>query len=239
MKTLAGPDGEPLPVDWVKSDSIVEATVCTLSGQAPMAGVPTRKDLFVRGAVPTRRCGDLTTEQRAEVQSALDTLRLYPNRFFDDGRARLTQLANISRTRATTPTRGPAVSTPPRSAPDLLATPTPADEQETPDIEGAEPTAAPTPRVVERQQETPVADAQAGGNLVMAPNIIGLPEGEAQSQIRAAGLATAPPVYQTQADMPPGVDITSVPVGAVISASPLPGARIERGTVVTIAVRKE
>jgi hypothetical protein len=55
--------------------------------------------------------------------------------------------------------------------------------------------------------------------------------------LRAAGLATARPIYQRQKDMPPGVSVTMVPVGHVLSINPTFGTRVERGTVVIIAVR--
>lgn len=72
--------------------------------------------------------------------------------------------------------------------------------------------------------------------MVAVPNVFGLSEAEAQRRIRAAGLAVRT-VYQRQKDMPPGVSVTIVPVGSVLSATPTYGTTVERGTVIVIAVR--
>jgi hypothetical protein len=95
------------------------------------------------------------------------------------------------------------------------------------------PAATPTPA-----RSAPAATpTRATAGLVAIPNVFGLPEAEAQRRIRAAGLATARPIYQRQKDMPPNVNINIVPVGAVLSATPTYGTMVEKGTVVTIAVR--
>jgi len=78
------------------------------------------------------------------------------------------------------------------------------------------------------------------GDKVVVPNLFGLPEAQAQSAIRTAGLATTFVNYQGPEDVPPesrwvfGV----VPVGSVISQDPPAGRLVDRGTVVRIAVRK-
>lgn len=241
FKTLAGPDGQPIPPEWTKPAGIVEAEVCTLSGKLASGGDSKVKSIFARNTVPTRRCGELMPEEMTELQEALQTLRRLPDRFFPDGRTKLLQLSGIARPvgRGAAPAFG--VPTPSLEAP----TAAPGGANPPPDAPGAEPTAR-LPEIVPRREPTaaptPRPPAQptpipAVANVVAVPNVFGLPEAEAQRRIRAAGLATAPPVYQKQKDMPPGVRVNIVPVGAVLSASPTYGTMVERGTVVTIAVR--
>ena len=246
-KTLAGPDGEPLPTNWTRPAGIVEASVCALSGKLPGSGSPTIRDIFAKGTVPTKQCGDFSQEEMKELQEALDALRRYPDRFFPDGRSRLSQLAGIARVGAprftppqlkpaatprasgavTNSASAPTVSIPTR-APAVAQRDQPAvaqrDQSPAPTAAQAQPTARPSP---------PAPPSVA----VEVPDVFGLPEDEAQRQIRAAGLATAPPVRQRQADLPPGARVDVVPVGHVLSATPNYGAPVRRGAIVTIAVR--
>ncbi|MCC6627541.1 MAG: transglycosylase domain-containing protein [Chloroflexi bacterium] len=238
-KTLAGRDGKPLPEDWARPASIVEATVCTIDGRLAPSGV---KAIFPRNAAPTRRCGELTPDDMKELQEGLQALRQMPDRFFEDGRSKMYQLSGIARTGTTRPSL-PGLAVPTLPAADPLA-PTPAptvvgdgpagDEDEDEPATTATPGSRPPPAA-----STPAArptQAPARVTTVAVPNVFGLSEAEAQRRIRAAGLAVRT-VYQRQKDMPPGVSVTIVPVGSVLSATPTYGTAVERGTVIVIAVR--
>ena len=77
------------------------------------------------------------------------------------------------------------------------------------------------------------------GDRVQVPDLIGLTLEEAQQALEAVGLQLGFVNYQTQEDMPPGVDIAQFPVGTVISSLPVKGTWVSRGSVVHIAIRKE
>ena len=67
------------------------------------------------------------------------------------------------------------------------------------------------------------------GDVVVVPKLVGLPEGEAQAAIKAAGLT---PTFANHSGHDP-----SVPVGAVESQQPVAGTVVPRGTTVYINVR--
>jgi eukaryotic-like serine/threonine-protein kinase len=68
----------------------------------------------------------------------------------------------------------------------------------------------------------------SGREKVPVPDVVGLPEAEAQDKIVKAGLAKTWANYQ---------DFTFVPPGHVLSQDPKPGTMVEKGTTVFIAVR--
>ncbi len=93
-----------------------------------------------------------------------------------------------------------------------------------------EPTPTPTP------EPTPVPIPP---NMTRVPDVFGLPEETALRMIREAGLVVGSVNYQTQKDMPPGVNINIVPPRHVLSVTPTYGTVLPRGSVVFVAVRKE
>ena len=270
FNTMAGPDGLPLPKDWTRPAGIVVADVCTVGGKIALRGQAAVRGMFARGSVPVNRCGEVTPDEMAELQDAMQTLRRLPDRFFPDGRTKLQQLFGMARVVAA-PRPTPASPAEPWSMPAALDLPTPTPtlaptavpvpptatpaparapaQPAAPSGGGANPVRAvaptptppPPPQVVAPRREVPPTPTppppRVVTTLVAVPNVVGLPEEEAQRRLRAAGLATAPPVYQRQRDLPAGVRIDAVPVGAVLSTSPAAGAQVERGTVITIAVR--
>jgi eukaryotic-like serine/threonine-protein kinase len=76
------------------------------------------------------------------------------------------------------------------------------------------------------------------GDKVKVPDVFGMQEAQAQQALKDAGLQTVAPNYQTQKDMPDGVNINIVKPGAVLSASPDFNTWVDRGTAVHLAVRK-
>ncbi len=115
-------------------------------------------------------------------------------------------------------------------------------------VVGASPTPTPVP-----QPEHPVIPGIGQGPTHLAgldpnafvlpdgrirtPDLIDLPEDEAQRVITAVGLQTTYVNYQGPGDIPPAA-LNSVPVGHVLSQIPQPGTAVPRGTTVFIAVRK-
>jgi serine/threonine-protein kinase len=79
------------------------------------------------------------------------------------------------------------------------------------------------------QPGSQVALTVSAGNKIAAPNVVGLPEAQAQAAIRAAGLATT---FANRSGTSP-----TVQVGQVESQNPQPGALVPPGTVVYINVR--
>ncbi len=93
-----------------------------------------------------------------------------------------------------------------------------------------EPTPTPTP--------TPTPEPLPAG-WTRVPDVFAMPEQQALKMIRDAGLVVGGVNYQTQKDMPPGVDIRIVPPGHVLSVTPTYGTLLPRGSTVYVAVRKE
>lgn len=118
-------------------------------------------------------------------------------------------------------------------------------------------TATPTPTSTPLAQATPAVPTGSGGGSspthlaglnpsafvlpngqIRTPNLVGLPEAEAQQVITAVGLMTTYANYQGPGDVPAAA-LNAVPVGDVLSQNPSPGAAVPRGTTVYIAVRKQ
>jgi len=91
----------------------------------------------------------------------------------------------------------------------------------------------PTPRPAETPTPQP-----ANSNIVVVPQLVGLPEGVAQQEITNAGLATTYVNEQTINQVVDRALFQSIQPGHVLSQSPLPDSRVPRGTTVYLAVRK-
>jgi hypothetical protein len=79
------------------------------------------------------------------------------------------------------------------------------------------------------------------GNRAWTPNVVGLPEAEARKRIEDAGLTNTYTNYQTEADIPEAnrAVFRATAAGSVLSASPLAGTEVLKGSPVRIAVRKQ
>ena len=73
---------------------------------------------------------------------------------------------------------------------------------------------------------------------IRVPDLVGLPEAEAQARIAAVGLMTSYVNYQGRDDVPEDI-LERVPVGHALSQKPAPGTALPEGAKVLIAVRKE
>ncbi|MCL5959835.1 MAG: PBP1A family penicillin-binding protein [Chloroflexi bacterium] len=99
------------------------------------------------------------------------------------------------------------------------------------------PLESPSPRYPTPQAPFPVTTPQPGSKTVIVPSVAGLDEAEARARIEAAGLNNTYPNYQGPGDVPTQV-FESVAPGCVLSQTPQPGTKVQRGTTVYLAVRK-
>jgi LCP family protein required for cell wall assembly len=99
----------------------------------------------------------------------------------------------------------------------------------------ATPTQAPIPTPAPRATAIPVPGQP---NLVVVPQLVGLPAAEAQQVINESGLMTTYVNYQTIDQVADHRFFLSIPVGHVLSQQPPPGTRVTRDTKIAIAIRK-
>lgn len=92
----------------------------------------------------------------------------------------------------------------------------------------APPTATPMPSI---------ASYQMADGRIRVPSLIGMPESGAQSLINGIGLRNTYVNYQGKGDVSAAA-LARVGVGSVLSQNPAPGAIVERGTIIYLAVRK-
>lgn len=72
-KTLLGPDGQPIPVEFQRPPGIVEVQVCAATGKLPIRGVRTVTELSVRDGPPRLRCNQASEYELRELRAALAT----------------------------------------------------------------------------------------------------------------------------------------------------------------------
>jgi hypothetical protein len=97
--------------------------------------------------------------------------------------------------------------------------------------------AGPPPSSVDRLAGLNPGSFVLADGRIRTPNLVGVPEGEAQQVLIAVGLMTTYVNYQGPSDVPAAV-LNSVSVGAVLSQNPAPGTAVGRGATVYLAVRK-
>jgi membrane peptidoglycan carboxypeptidase len=71
---LNGPDGNPLPQQFPRPDEVYDGSVCVATGNQDTAGFESRKELLVRDSGPYLPCDQLSAEQQAELNSAVNSL---------------------------------------------------------------------------------------------------------------------------------------------------------------------
>ncbi|MCM8745394.1 transglycosylase domain-containing protein [Thermomicrobium sp. CFH 73360] len=72
-KTLLGPDGQPIPVEFQRPPGIVEVQVCAATGKRPIRGARTVTELSVRDGPPRLRCNQASEYELRELRAALAT----------------------------------------------------------------------------------------------------------------------------------------------------------------------
>ena len=102
----------------------------------------------------------------------------------------------------------------------------------------ATPTATPSPIPPTATPSPHPYDYRQPDGRIRIPNLVGLPEDDAQRLITDAGLMTTYVNYQGPGDIPDH-DLSTVPVGHVLSQMPASDAAVSPGTMVYIAVRRD
>ena len=216
---------------FVRPASIEEIELCVATGGLPVVRADTHVEVVDGRRRPALRCDQLTTTQFSELQSALQEVSLGHAEFAPGA---VDSILNYSLMVG----GGMGVPDDPiEPTPTPTPTPTPSPTPTTPPTPTPRPTATPIPSP-SPGQGTPTPD-DGDEDRVSVPNLFGADEGAAAGIIEDAGLSVAGVVYITQADLPPGVDITVVEVGQVFFQSPAPGTLVSEGAGVTIAVREE
>jgi LCP family protein required for cell wall assembly len=109
---------------------------------------------------------------------------------------------------------------------------------ETPVVITTTDTIQPTPITTRVSQPvTPIPVANNSG-MVVVPNLVGLPEAEAQRLINQSDLMTTYVNYQTANQVADHAYFLSIAPGSVLSQLPPAGSRVPRGTRIALAVRK-
>lgn len=109
-------------------------------------------------------------------------------------------------------------------------------------VEGAVPTSTP-PSVLPTSVPVPAhatpIKVSGNPNEVIVPNLIGLPEAQAQRVINDSDLMTTYVNYQTDNEVADHKFFLSIAPGAVLSQSPRAGTKVPPGTRIALAVRKQ
>jgi membrane peptidoglycan carboxypeptidase len=72
---LVGPDGNPMPEDFPRPSDVYEGSVCASTGNQATPGYESKQEILVRGGGPYLACDQLSAEQDAELNAAVDALR--------------------------------------------------------------------------------------------------------------------------------------------------------------------
>ena len=222
--TLRGAFDEPISRTFEIPDGLISIDVCASTGGLARPGDEAVTVFVDRSARPSVRCDQLTTRERLDLQAALQAL--------SDGDAALTGEARDSiLAYAEAVGGGVGVSDDAREA---TATPTGTVEPT------ATPTALPLPtaRPTSTSPPTPTpSPSPTPDALVRVPNVNSLTLARAREVLDDNNLTVREVVFITQADLPPGLDITIVDIGEVYFQTPAPGELVPAGSGVTLAVR--
>lgn len=238
---LATPGGSSIDSAFARPDDIIEIDVCTATGKLPIDGESSYREVMTKRHKPAVRCDQLTQREADELRKALDDLIVNGDRYTEAGVESLLRYAEAVGGGVGIP--DDPVEPTPTPSPTPTPTPTPVPASPTPTPVPRPPTPPPvatvTPTIpgnIPTPTPTPVAP---GPTLVAVPSLFGLSEGAAADAIASVGLALGGISYVSQADLPPGIDITVVGVGQVILQSPAPGLQLPAGSPISIFVRAE
>ena len=234
--TLGGVRESPRSTAFEAPEGLIPIDVCSATGGLARPSDTSETILVDLNARPAIRCDQLTSSEWQNLQRALEALGDSNGSFTEEARQSILTYAS---------TVGGGIGVPDNAR---EATPTPTG------------TAAPTPTPTERPEPTPRPTSTAfptatpepsptstdddddgestPGDFVRVPNVNSLTLSEAESAIEDRGLEVGDVVYLTQADLPPGLDITIVDVGEVYFQSPAPGELAPPGSVVSLAIRE-
>ena len=72
---IDGPDGSPMPESFPRPSEVYDGQVCAATGNQATPGYESRREVLVKGAGPYLECDQLSAEQQAELNDALDDIR--------------------------------------------------------------------------------------------------------------------------------------------------------------------
>jgi 1A family penicillin-binding protein len=193
--------GKPA-VNFTKPPNIVTLQVSSITGQLPNPGEPSYSEVFVKGTEPKQRSSYVPAPSATLTRGQAIASATAVAAYATEAAQGTPLPAGISLTPPAIPTQEPALSVTPAAS----GTPVPGGTA------------------------TPAASIRPG-TRVSIPNVVSLPQTQAEVVLRAAGLTLGGMTYAN----PPG---TSYPVGAVMSQSPSAGQQVDAGTAVSLIVRR-
>ncbi len=208
--------GKPA-ASFTKPPNIITMKVSSITGLLPNPGEPSYDEVFVKGTEPKQRSSfqPLTHDQAAATATAVAA--------YATAYAQGTPLP-------------PGVSLTPPAIPTLDPTAQAANASAS-----AQPAASGSPPASAQASGSPqpglTATPQPGGATVRTsarisvPNVVGLPQAQAEAAIRASGLSVG-----SISTSNPGTSSPSI--GSVIGQNPPPGAQVDAGAAVAIVVRR-
>jgi membrane peptidoglycan carboxypeptidase len=236
-KTLGGAGGDPPSTAFARPDGLVEIEVCQATGGLARPSDVSMTVIADRNARPAVSCDQLTALEWTDLQGALLALSGDRQQFTEEARLSILAYARAvgggigvpDDAREATPTPTGTVESSPTPTPRAQPTARPTSTPPLP------PTATPTP--TPSVSPTEEDGGPPGSGLVRVPNVGGMTLAQATAAIEERGLELGDVVYITQADLPPGLDITIVEIGQVYFQTPAPSTLVQPATEVSIAIR--
>ena len=71
---IDGPDGDPMPRDFPRPSEVYDGEVCAATGNQATPGFEDRNEILVRGGGPYLPCDQLSAEQQAELDRAVNDI---------------------------------------------------------------------------------------------------------------------------------------------------------------------
>ena len=238
--TLGGVHGESRARAFPVPDGLIPVDVCTATGGLARPSDSSVTMLADSNARPAVRCDQLTSSEWAHLQQALEMLVTNRDAFSEEARLSILAYAGaagggigvpdnaLEATPTATGAVEPTATNTPRPVPTSRPTSTP--------FPTPTPTPSPSPSPTVSQPGNPT-QIPPGTQLVRVPNVTGMTLSQASAVLADRGLNLGDVVYITQADLPPGLDITIVGVGEVYFQTPAPGNLVASGSTVDIAIR--
>ena len=197
---------------FVKPPNIVTMRVSSVTGLLPNPGEPSYEEVFVKGTEPRTRSNYYVAPTAQQLQATATAVSAYATAYAEG-----------------TPLP-PGVSLTPPALPTPLGTPHPAQSPlpSNPAASIAASAAASPPPAA----PTPVAtSAPKLAGKITVPNLVGLPEPQADAALRGIGLVSGSVSFSN----PTG---SNAAVGTVIGQAPAPGAQVEVSTAVAVVVKR-
>lgn len=239
-RTLAGVHDDDRSMAFDIPDGLISLDVCTATGGLARPSDVSETVPVDRNARPAVRCDQLTLSEWADLQGALEALSNADSELAAEARDSILAYARAveggigvpDNAREATPTATGTI------APTATATARPAPTSRPTSTPFPPPTVAPAPTATEAGTEDDEDDDDPSGDLVRVPNVNRLTLAQARAAILDRNLTVGDVIYVTQADLPPGLDITIVNVGEVYFQSPAPGEVVPEGSSVSLAIRE-